>query len=131
VQKFEVFKPTGSGKRSVRGLFVTVAGRGSMSFSEDAWALLGAPEAVRFLVGPGFRGQVVGFEACGRGEPSSHAAWGTGRTVRAGLLLKVLGYHLSETRRYTLKVEDGLPPYIDLNEDAPVVTSNRRKTAAG
>ena len=104
-------------------MFVTVTGRGSMSFSEDAWELLGTPQAVRFLFGPGPQAHMVGFEACGKGESSSHAAWGTGRTVRAGLLLKVLGYSAGETRRYTLRVEEGMPPYIDLNEDVPAIAA--------
>jgi len=119
VQKFEVFKPTGGGRRSLSGRFVTIADRGTMSFSEDAWALLGKPEAVQFLVDPGSRGRLVGFCACGRGEPSSHPAMGSTRAVRAGLLLKSLGYQSGETRRYTLRVEEGLPPYIDLTGALP------------
>jgi hypothetical protein len=126
VRKFEVFEPTGSGSRCLRGAFVTVASYGTMSFSGDAWAVLGAPEAVRFLVDSDSRGSVVGFQACGREEPSSHAAMGTTRTVRAGLLLKALGHHPSETRRHTLHVEDGLPPYIDLDEDAPEARTSRQ-----
>jgi hypothetical protein len=51
------------------------------------------------------------------------------RLVSATGVLRHLGADLTHSRRYTLRVEDGQPPYIDLNEDAPVVTSNRAKTA--
>lgn len=47
------------------------------------------------------RAAMPGLGSAGRGRPARH--------------------------RYTLHVTDGLPPYIDLNEDAPVVTSNRSK----
>lgn len=125
---FEVYQRQHSGNRKLRGMTVTVTGRGSMSFSEDAWAALGSPQAVKFLVGKDPGERVVGFQACRPREEHAHLVAPRARSVSAVALLKYLRYGSGASRRYALKTEDGLPPYIDLNEDAPAVTSNRRKT---
>jgi hypothetical protein len=106
---------------------VTVSGNRTMSFSDEAWTALGSPEAMRFLVDKDRSERVIGFQGCARGEPNSHAITPRSRTASAVALLKYLRYDTRTARRYTLHVEDGQPPYIDLNEDAPAVTSNRRK----
>lgn len=125
---FEVYQRQHAGARRRRGATVTVTSRGSMCFSEDAWTAIGSPEAVKFLVDKDPGQRVVGFRACRRGEEGAHSVAPRTRSAAAVALLKYLKYDLV-SRRYTLKVEDGLPPYIDLGEDAPVVTSNRRKAA--
>jgi hypothetical protein len=125
---FEVYQRQQSGSRRRRGMTVTVTSRGSMCFSQEAWAALGSPEAVKFLVDQDPGQRVVGFKACKRGEDNAHAVTPGTHSVSAVALLKYLHYGFG-TFRHTLKVEDGLPPYIDLNEDAPAVTSNRRKAS--
>jgi hypothetical protein len=127
---FEVYQRQHPGSRKRRGMTVTVTSRGSMCFSEDAWTAVGSPEAVKFLVDKDPGQRVVGFRACKRGEDNAHAVTPGTHSVSAVALLKHLHYGFG-TFRHALHVEDGLPPYIDLNEDAPVVTSNRRKTATG
>lgn len=111
--------------RKRRGETVTVQRRGLISFSEGARALLGSPAAVKFLVDRDAR--AIGFKACKARDKNAHAVRGKQHIVSAVTVLRHMGADLSESRRYTLKVVDGLPPYIDLDEDAPVVTSNRRK----
>jgi hypothetical protein len=106
---------------------VTVSSRGGMFLSEDAWAAIGSPTAVKLLVDKDPGQRVVGFRACQRGEDNAHAVTPGSHSVSAVALLKYLHYGSGTSYRYTLHVEDGVPPYIDLNEDAPVVTSNRRK----
>lgn len=127
---FEVYQRQHPGSRKRRGATVTVTGRGSMCFSEDAWLALGSPQAVKFLVDKDPGQRAIGFQACRRGEDNSHAVSPRTRSVTAVALLKHLHYGTGTSYRYTLRVEDGLPPYIDLGEDAPVVTSNRRKAEA-
>jgi hypothetical protein len=124
---FEVYQRRYSGSRKRRGATVTVSGRGSMSFSEDAWTVIGSPEALQYLVDKDPAGRMIGFRACRRGEDNANAVTPGTHAVSARAVLKYLHYGAGASRRYTLRVEDGLPPYIDLNEDAPVVTSNRRK----
>jgi hypothetical protein len=129
MRNFEVWqRPVSGGPRKRPGMTVTVSGHRTMAFSEEAWAALGSPEAVKFLVDKDPGERVIGFQACKRGEPNAHAVHSGTRTVSASALLKYLRYGTGTAYRYTLRVEDGLPPYIDLSEDAPVVTSNRRKT---
>jgi hypothetical protein len=111
--------------RTRRGEMVTVQRRGLMSFSAGALAVLGSPAAVKFLVDR--EAKVIGFRPCKLREKNAHAVRGKQHVVSAVAVLKHMGADLSESRCYTLKVEDGLPPHIDLNEDADVVTSNRRK----
>jgi hypothetical protein len=49
--------------------------------------------------------------------------------VTAMAVLRHLGHDLdSRGRRYTLHVKDGLPPYIDLAEDAPAARAGRQET---
>lgn len=124
---FEVYRRQHLGGRRRRGATVTVTSRGSMCFSEDAWTAIGSPEAVRFLVDKDRGQRVVGFQACRRGDDDAHAVTSGTHSVSAVTLLKYLHYGFG-TFRHTLRVVDGQPPYIDLNEDAPAVTSNRRKT---
>lgn len=126
---FEVYQRQHSGARRRRGATVTVTSRGTMCLSEDAWTAIGSPEAVKFLVDKDPGQRVVGFQACKRGEHNAHAVTPGTHSVSARALLKYLHYGFG-TFRHTLHVEEGLPPYIDLNEDAPVVTSNRKKARA-
>ncbi len=114
------------GSRKRRGETVTVQHRGLMSFSDGAYARLGSPMAVRFLVDHDEK--LIGFRPCKPRERNALAVRGPQRLVSAIPVLKAMGAYLAASRRYSLHVEDGQPPYIDLNEDAPVVTSNRRKS---
>ena len=115
------------GPRKQPGKTVTVQRRGLISLSEDAWAVLGSPDTVTFLVDRDKR--LIGFRACRRNARNAVAVRQPQRVVSAIPVLKALGADLTQSRLYHLHVTDGLPPYIDLNEDAPVVTSNRRKAA--
>ena len=125
---FEVYQRQHSGgPRKRPGMTVTVSAHRVLAFSEEAWTALGKPEAVTFLIDTDPGERAVGFRACRRGEPGAHSVHPDNRTVSASALLKYLHYGTGTAYRYTLHVTDGLPPYIDLNEDAPVVTSNRSK----
>jgi hypothetical protein len=124
VPQFELYDSAAAGTRTMRGESVTVHRRGHLSFSAEAYARLGSPQAVRFLTDRAER--LVGFQPCGRGEPHARTVGARSRAVCAVAVLRFLGADLTASRRYPLRVRDGLPPYIDLNEDAPVVTSNRR-----
>lgn len=124
---FEEYNRKGNGRRGRPGETVTVQRRGLMSFSAGAFAALGSPAAVKFLVDREAR--LIGFRACRPRDKNASPVRGPQRIVSAVPLLKHLDADLSESRLYTLRVADGLPPYIDLDEDAPVVTSNRRKAA--
>jgi hypothetical protein len=113
--------------RARPGETVTVQRRGLMSFNAGAFALLGSPLAVKFLVDR--EAKMIGFAPCkARDKNACAVRGGRQHIISAVTMLNHMGADLSESRLYTLHVEDGLPPYIDLNEDAPVVTSNRRKT---
>ncbi len=129
VPQFEPFDRHRGGVRKRPGQTVTVQPRGLMSFSAEAYALLGCPAAVQFAVD--FRKRLVGFQACDKGGENAYPVYGPGRTVSARALLRsVLGALPDRSRRYPLHVADGLPPYIDLGEDAPAVSGGRRgKTA--
>jgi hypothetical protein len=97
-----------------------------MSLSPDAFTRLGSPGAVQFLIDR--KRRLIGFRPCGPQEEDAHAVRGLSHVISGVTVLKFLGAELGgSSRRYSLHAEDGLPPYIDLNEDAPVVTSNRRK----
>jgi hypothetical protein len=113
--------------RKRQGETVTVQRRGLLSFSAGALAALGSPPAVKFLVDKEAR--VIGFGPCKPRDRNAHAVRGRMHLVSAVAVLRHMDVDLTQSRRYTLRVEDGEPPYIDLNEDAPVVTSNRAKTA--
>lgn len=116
-----------SGNRARRGVTVTVMRGGYLAFSEDAWAAAGSPGHVKFLIDADGR-RVVGFKACGPDDPEGRLVKPGTRVVTAVALLKYLGHDLGTARRHTLHVEDGLPPYIDLDEDAPEARSRRRET---
>jgi hypothetical protein len=123
---FREFQRDGSySKRKRPGETVTIQRRGLISFSDGTYARLGSPKDVAFLVDRDKR--LIGFRRCKPCERNAHAVRGPQRLVSAIPVLKAMGVYLAESRRYSLHVEDGQPPYIDLNEDAPVVTSNRRK----
>jgi len=110
---------------------VTVMRRGYLAFSQDAWLAAGSPGHVKFLVGTGGGDRVVGFAACGPGDPEGRLVKPGTRVVTAVALLKYLGHDLNTARRYTLHVEDGMPPYIDLDEDAPQARASGRESPAG
>lgn len=127
VPDFKEYQRGHGGQRKHLGPTVTVQRRGLLSLSEDAWTELGSPDTVTFLVDRDER--LIGFRPCRRNAKSGNVVRGPQHIISAIPLLKAVEADLSESRRYTLKVEEGLPPYIDLNEDAPVVTSNRRKAS--
>jgi hypothetical protein len=123
--EFEMYKRTFMGARKRHGELVTIQRRGLISFSDDAYARLGSPEAVVFLVDT--KERLIGFRAAKRSEHRSYSVRSAQHLVSAAAVCTFMGADMEQARRYALHVADGLPPYIDLNEDAPVVTSNRRK----
>jgi hypothetical protein len=123
---FVEYKRGPAGPRKRFGETVTVQRRGLMSISADALAVLGSPPAVKFLIDR--EAGLIGFRPCKMRDRNAHAVRGQQNLVSATAVLRRIGADLTQSRRYTLQVRDGLPPYIDLNEDAPVVTSNRRKS---
>ena len=123
---FGVFHRRPPGSRPRRGMTVTVARRGYMAFSQEAWKALGSPQAVRFLTDTAGRDRAVGFQPCQPGDPGVNLVNPDSRVVAAMAVLRHLGHDLdSAGRRYTLHVTDGLPPYIDLAEDAPAARRGR------
>lgn len=124
---FTVFERRQSGKRTRRGATVTVMRRGYLAFSEDAWTAVGSPAYVKFLIDTGEQNRVVGFRACGADDPDANVVKHGSRVVTAVALLKHLGHDCSVARRYTLRVKDGLPPYIDLDEDAPAARGSSQR----
>lgn len=125
---FEVYDGKAALSRQMRGESVTVHRRGHLSFSAEAYARLGSPQAVRFLIDRNER--LVGFQACGPGEAYARVVNARARTVSAVAVLRFLGADLAETRRYALHVADGLPPYIDLKQPGVPVTRSRRDPTA-
>jgi hypothetical protein len=104
------------GRQAVPGATVTVMRRGYLSFSAGAWAAAGSPACVKFLVGDG-QDRVIGFIACEEGEPEANSVNPVTRVVSARAVLNHLGHDLrAPGRRLTLHLEDGQPPYIDLDE---------------
>lgn len=129
MQGFKEYQRDNSyGNRRRRGKTVTVQSRGLMSLSSDAYAALGSPQAVKILIDKD--GRLIGFGPCKPRERNAYAVRTRQHIMSAIPVLKALDADLAVSRRYTLQVKDGLPPYIDLNEDAPVVTGNRRKAGA-
>lgn len=127
--QFQPYDRSRGGVRKQPGRTVTVQPRGLMSFSVEAYAALGCPAAVRFVTAPGC---LVGFEVCDGSGENVYPVYGPGRTVSARALLRsVLGTLPDRSRRYPLHVADGVPPYIDLSEDAPEVARGRHGKAAG
>jgi hypothetical protein len=122
-----VYQPPARGCSKRGGLTVTVMKRGSMSFTEEAWAAIGSPEAVLFLVDRDRRDRVVGFRACEPHTPGSRDVTPETRMVSAMAVMTFLKHDRSVSRRYPLHMEDGKPPYIDLSEDAPVVPGSGGK----
>jgi hypothetical protein len=129
VPEFVVYERRHYGNRKQQGATVTVTRRGSLLLSEDAWTVIGRPEVLTFMVAKGGQGRLIGFLPCNPGDIGARTVAST-RLVSAMGLLRHLGYDYSEARRFTLRVADGLPPYIDLDEAAPPVTSVHR-TARG
>jgi hypothetical protein len=125
VPQFEVYDRKNSPAGRRRGETVTVNCRGYLSFSPDAYARLGSPQAVRYLIDKEER--LIGFQPCKPREANAHLVSTGTRIASAVTLLKYMGVSHAEGRRYDLHCEDGLPPYIDLKEPGVPVTSNRRK----
>ncbi len=117
---FEIYDRVNA--RESRGATVTIQRRGIISFSPDAYAMLGSPEAVVFLYDREER--LIGFRPAARGDQDAYAIRSP-LTVSAMALCKRLGIDTSESRRYPLGMDN--PPFIDLKQPGAVVTSNRRK----
>jgi hypothetical protein len=114
---FEVY--TGEATRARRDTTVTVMQRGYLGFSRSAWTAAGSPAVLRFLLDSDRPG-VIGFEPCEAGEPGARRLTPDSHVVTARSLMKELGRSLSiPARRYPLHLEDGQPPYIDLDEELP------------
>jgi hypothetical protein len=114
---FKVY--TGEATHARRGVTVTVMQRGYLGFSKGAWAATGSPAVLRFLLDSDRPG-IIGFQPCETGEPGARRLTPDSHVVTARALLKELGRSLSTpARRYPLHLEDGQPPYIDLDEDVP------------
>jgi len=126
--QFEIYDRRNSYGRGRKraGKTVTVQARGLMSLNEEAYAELGSPQAVKFLVAKDE--MLIGLEPCKPSDQNAYAVRTRQHVVSAITVLKYMGADLSRARRYELRVKDGLPPYIDLGEDAPVVTSNRKRS---
>jgi hypothetical protein len=105
-------------RRAWRGADVTVMRGGYLSFSADAWAAAGSPADVKFLVGDDREHRrVIGFAGCESGEPGANSVNPVTRVVTAFAVLNQLGHDLrAPGRRHALHLEDGQPPYIDLDE---------------
>jgi len=111
--------------RGRRGETVTILRRGYLAFSQDAFARLGSPRYVKYLIDEDER--LIGFRSCEAGDPNAHAVGTRTHSASARILLGHLGVSLDEARRYELETGDGQPPYIDLKKPGVPVTSNRRK----
>ena len=117
--KLEVYDRRDSGNRARPGMTVTVTARGCLAFSAAAWAALGSPAYVKFLVDTSGQDRVLGFQACGTYEPEARPVNPGSRVVTARAVLRFLGHNTpGQARRYVLHMEDGTPPYIDLGETA-------------
>ncbi len=126
---FEVYDKAHSyTARKRRGATVTVQPRGLLSFSPDAYEMLGSPKAVVFLVDRDER--LIGFKPLSstRGAGNAYTVRGPGsqRLVSATAVLKVMGWQSSQAVRYPLAEIDGTL-CIDLKQPGQPVTSNRKK----
>jgi hypothetical protein len=122
---FEVYKRTSMGARKRHGETVTIQRRGLISFSDDAYARIGSPEAVVFLVDA--KARLLGFRAGVRGEYSAYAVRSAQHLVSGVAVCKFMGADTQQARRYPLICGEDGPPYIDLKESGVPVTSNRRR----
>lgn len=92
-------------RRTGRPAEVTLRSGGAVAFSPAAYARLGEPAAVVFLVDRAER--VLGFRAARRGEP--HAYVVRNRSVQGRRVLAYLGAAAGPARRYPLGEVDGVP----------------------
>lgn len=122
--EFEIYDRR-HGKGSRHGETVTVTRRGYMSLSSGAFARLGSPQAVTYLIDKDE--QLIGFRPCKPRDEDAHAVSGRGHQMSAAALLRYMGVTYDEARRYDLQVPDDLPPHIDLKQPGVPVTSNRLK----
>lgn len=98
-------------RRQDKGAWVRVARDGkSLGFSAGAWALLGAPPAVVFLVAREHR--MLGFRPAADGDPDTSRVSAKTHIVAAGPVLRLLGP--VRPGRYELLAGPGLPPHINL-----------------
>jgi hypothetical protein len=120
----------GSARR--QGETVTVGRNGTLSLSMAAWSRLGEPAAITFGVipaagrrGPG--GRRLALQPATPRAQNSYAvrAYRSNHLISGRAVLKYLGADLSESRRYPLHA-DGGQWWIDLDDDAAVVTRPRR-----
>jgi hypothetical protein len=124
---FEIYDRRSSStlKGGRRGATVTVTRRGYMSFSPEAFARLGSPQAVLYLIAKDER--LIGFRPCKPRDENAHSVSGRIHSMSASALLKHMGIAHDEARRYDLQAEDGQPPHIDLKQPGKAVSSNRLK----
>ncbi len=122
---FEVYKRTSMGARKRHGETVTIQRRGLISFSDDAYARLGSPDAVVFLVDA--KERLIGFRAARRSENRAYSVRSAQHLVSGTAVCKFMGADAEQARRYPLIYDGDVPPYIDLKQPGLIVTSNRRK----
>lgn len=105
---------------------VTITRRSLFLFSEAAFAMLGSPEAVVFLVDQSR--PAIGFRAAKRGDPDSYLIrQDRSHGVRGLAICNFLDLDRSQSRRYPLLTAADGQHHISLAEPGEVVTSNRAK----
>lgn len=115
--------------RAHPGMTVTVTSRGCIAFSAAAWAALGSPPYVKFLIDKNREDPMIGFVPCQAYEPEARPVNAGTRMVTAVAVLRYLRHDTAGiARRYTLRMDDGMPPHIDLSEPAPAVGGRRGGT---
>jgi hypothetical protein len=122
---FEVFHPVQAPRPG--SPTVTVTSMAAISFSREAYGLLGEPEAVKLLYDKG--NQIIGFQPARRGDENAYTCRLNGkstRTVSASAFCKWAGLADGTARRWPMTVEDGIG-CVDINLPGVRVTSNRRK----
>jgi hypothetical protein len=109
-----------------RGPAVTLTQRGVISFSAEAYDLLGQPEAVTLLYDKGDR--IIGFKPAAKNARNAYTIRLTGHSTRALSAKRFCDYidvQLDGARRWPLTMEDGIG-CADLKQPGTFVTSNRK-----
>lgn len=105
---------------------VTVTAKQVISFSREAYELLGNPEAVKLLYDKDER--IIGFQPASRGDKNAYTCRLNGkysRSVSASAFCKWVGLDDGLARRWPMTVEDGIG-CVDVKLPGLQVTSNRR-----
>lgn len=108
------------------GATVTISHYGAIHFSEQAYELLGKPEAVVLLYRRGER--VIGFRPAVRGEDAAYDCRLGGKSAKHTRTVSGLAFcrHIGLTgpsRRWPLVMEDGIGT-VDLKQPGTPVTRN-------